>query len=222
MTTDATRDSKMIDQTERNLNSKLGSRNEMVKRDRLAFMQDWNEMRKKNEEYIIKQSAEKEDKPQVKDDTTSNLNNNNAIPNNIIEGKISQEFEDTQKIERDLTINNLSNLGNKKKPKTERVHNDSESDVSRNEGIDMEVLWTMKRELIAKIDTVDTKLNNLNVYTERIFGGMTEEIIKIESSGGKNNNDVQSYGLLGSRIEDVNQFINRIMQNNNDINTTNN
>lgn len=220
MTTDATRDSKMIDQTERNLNSKLASRNEMVKRDRLAFMQDWNEMRKKNEEYIIKQSAEKEDKPQVKEDTTSNLNN--AIPNNILDGKTSQEFEDTQKIERDLTINNLSNLSNKKKPKTERVHNDSESDVSRNEGIDMEVLWTMKRELIAKIDTVDTKLNNLNVYTERIFGGMTEEIIKIESSGGKNNNDVQSYGLLGSRIEDVNQFINRLMQNNNDINTTNN
>lgn len=51
---------------------------------------------------------------------------------------------------------------------------------------------------------------------------MTEEIIKIESSGGKNNINVDDFGMLGSRIQDINQFVNKIIQNNNDINTTNN
>lgn len=51
---------------------------------------------------------------------------------------------------------------------------------------------------------------------------MTEEIIKIESGGKLNNNASNEYGMLGSRIEDVNQFLNTLIQNNNHINTTNN
>lgn len=51
---------------------------------------------------------------------------------------------------------------------------------------------------------------------------MTEEIIKIESGGKLNNNSSSEYGMLGSRIEDVNQFLNVLIQNNNHINTTNN
>lgn len=51
---------------------------------------------------------------------------------------------------------------------------------------------------------------------------MTEEIIKIESSGNKNNQNVNEFGMLGSRIEDINQFVNKIIQSNNDLNTTNN
>lgn len=127
----------------------------MIKRDRLAFMQDWNEMRKKNEEFIIKQSAEKEEKPFNKDDNVNpgGVGSLNGLPEENI-----QEFGDTNKIERDATIN----LSNQKREK-ERVQNDSESDVSRNEGIDMEIIWNLKKELNTKIETIEQKINNLNI-----------------------------------------------------------
>jgi len=39
----------------------------MIKRDRLAFMQDWNDLRKENEEFVIKHSAEKMGEQQTLD-----------------------------------------------------------------------------------------------------------------------------------------------------------
>jgi len=60
--------------------------------------------------------------------------------------------------------------------------------MSRIEGIDMEVIHQLKVELINKIESLDDKINNLNVYTERIFGGMTEEIIKIGQGGSLKTN----------------------------------
>jgi hypothetical protein len=50
LTTDAKKDADKIEGTESNLQEKLQSRNETIKRDRLDFMKDWNDLRKKNED----------------------------------------------------------------------------------------------------------------------------------------------------------------------------
>lgn len=186
-------------------------------------MQDWNDLRKENEEFVIKHGAEKmgeqTDKDKAKDEGGAGQAVDKSYIQEGVEPKRLSEFEDTQKNFAQSGVVTVSQF----KKEREKVQRDTnESEFERVDGISKVVIDQLEEKLIAKIETLDQKINNLNVYTERIFGGMTEEIIKIESGGKLNNNSSSEYGMLGSRIEDVNQFLNVLIQNNNHINTTNN
>lgn len=186
-------------------------------------MQDWNDLRKENEEFVIKHGAEKMgeqvDKDKGKDEGGAGQAVDKSYIQEGVEPKRLSEFEDTQKNFAQSGVVTVSQF----KKEREKVQRDTnESEFERVDGISKVVIDQLEEKLIAKIETLDQKINNLNVYTERIFGGMTEEIIKIESGGKLNNNSSSEYGMLGSRIEDVNQFLNVLIQNNNHINTTNN
>lgn len=127
----------------------------MIKRDRLAFMQDWNDLRKENEEFVIKHSAEKMEQQTVDKLKESQTGDGFGVPKE--EGKV-EEFEDTKKIEMGETVNL-----NQFKKEREKVVRDTESEYERNDGISKVVVDQLEEKLIAKIETLDQKINNLNV-----------------------------------------------------------
>jgi len=54
LSTDAIKDARNIDNIESILKNKLASRNEVLKADRLKYMNEWNDLRRTNEEYMRK------------------------------------------------------------------------------------------------------------------------------------------------------------------------
>jgi len=129
----------------------------MIKRDRLAFMQDWNELRKENEEFVIKHSAEKMGEQQTMDKLKESETGAGFGSAQKEDGTVP-EFEDTKKIEMGDTVN-ITQF----KKEREKVQRDTESEYERNDGISKVVVDQLEEKLIAKIDTLDQKINNLNV-----------------------------------------------------------
>lgn len=126
-------------------------------------MQDWNDLRKENEEFVIKHGAEKmgeqADKDKAKDDPGGQTVDKSYIQEGVEPKKLS-EFEDTQK---NFAQNGVVTVSQFKKEREKVQRDTNESEFERVDGISKVVIDQLEEKLIAKIETLDIKINNLNV-----------------------------------------------------------
>lgn len=66
-------------------------------------------------------------------------------------------------------------------------------------GVDNEVVQQLKNDILAEVKRLDAKIESSNVLSERLFGGLTEEILKTTKKHVNNRYDIIELSNIHSK-----------------------
>lgn len=204
LTSDSKKDYENLEQTEEIKKKQVNNRKDIIKNDRLSFNVDWNDLRRRNEEFIRKNDSKEQKEKEEKIDAEIKRKAEQKEQN---EEKNKELIEEKEK-EKEKALKKLDD--------EEITHVQSKVKV----GVDEEQFDILRIEFQDNFKNMDVKIDKVYQFSERLFGGLAEELLKKDK--GKNKFETLEYYNLNTRIDEQMNTNQKLLQFLNQMNNTNN